>query len=162
MQELEHTLMAALPLSWLAQATRTFLDTGTSAIRWRGQALAQAMQSVHLSGSTTAAPLGPMDMAPNWQAATQEPKPRQPNWHSRGPAATLVAEMQSFTPMYSYRLTALAPPLQRTKATFRSPEGAAAPMMAAMAAWFSAPAGAQAFTGASPARMAAAQPEQPG
>ena len=49
--------------------------------------------------------------------------------------------MQSFTPIYSYRLTALVPPLQRTKATFRSPVGAAAPMMAAMAAWFSGPAG---------------------
>ena len=38
----------------------------------------QAPQLVHFSGSTTAAPLGPMDMAPNWQAFTQEPKPRQP------------------------------------------------------------------------------------
>ncbi len=36
------------------------------------------------------------------------------------------------------------------------------PMILAMAAAFSAPAGAQAVTGASPARMAAAQPPQPG
>ena len=98
MQELEHTLMAALPLSRLAQPTWTFLEAGTETIRCRGQALAQAMQAVHLSGSTTAVPLGPMDMAPNWQALTQEPKPRHPKAHSRGPAATFVAEMQSFTP----------------------------------------------------------------
>ena len=98
MQEVEQTLIAALPLSWLAQPTWTFLDTGTEVIRCRGQAAAQAMQAVHLSGSTTAVPPGPMDMAPNWHAATQEPKPRQPKAHSRGPPATFVAEMQSLTP----------------------------------------------------------------
>ena len=102
MQEDLHTLMAALPLSRLAQATFTFFSlAGTDTISFRGQALMQAPQLVHLSGSTTAVPLGPMDMAPNWQALTQEPKPRQPKAHSRGPPATLVAEMQSLTPTYS-------------------------------------------------------------
>ena len=58
-----------------------------------------------------------MDIAPNWQAFTQEPKPRQPKRQSRGPAATLVAERQSCTPTYSKRFFAASPPLQRTKAT---------------------------------------------
>ena len=101
MQELEQTLIAALPLSRLAQATWTLALAGTSTMSLRGHAFMQAPQSVHFSGSTTAEPLGPMVMAPNWQALTQEPRPKQPKEQSRGPAATLVAPMQSWTPRYS-------------------------------------------------------------
>ena len=82
---------------------------------FRGQASRQAPQLVHFSLSTTAAPLGPMWSASNLQAATQEPKPRQPYLQARAsPPQTLVAARQSCTPRYSKFFTALVPPLQST------------------------------------------------
>ena len=58
-----------------------------------GQALVQAPQAVHLVSSTTGRPVtGSMLKAPNWQAATQSPQPRQP-------------KAQPVSPLYSAALT---------------------------------------------------------
>jgi hypothetical protein len=87
----------------------------------------------------------------------QEPRPRQPKAHSRGCHPPWCGDA-SLTPRYSNRLTALVPPLQRTKAPFRSPRG----LLAMRRRWrrLSGPAGARG-DGASPPGWRGA-PAQPG
>ena len=77
MQPWPQALVVTGPLSWLEQPTITLESYGTDAMMFRGQAVAQAIQPVHSSWSTTAMPFS-IFSAPNWQAATQLPKPRQP------------------------------------------------------------------------------------
>ena len=72
-----------------------------------GQALAQAMQEVHFSRSTTATPFS-MCMAPNWQALTQLPRPMQENWQALGPLLPKrMAATQSAGPSYSKKSLAV-------------------------------------------------------
>ena len=128
-----------------------------------GHTAAHCMQHTHFSRSTSATPRLLMWMASNLQALTQEPSPRQPKAQSRGPSpATFMAATQSVRPTYLSNLCpARSPPAQRTKATRRSTGLTSTPMMAAMRAVFSPVLLGQAFTGAFPSRMAAAQPAQP-
>ena len=84
-----------------------------------GQALVQAPQAVHLLSSTTGRPVsGSIDRAPNWQAATQSPQPRQPKAHPVSPLYRAALTRQDCTPSYSLiRGRAEQVPLQRTTAT---------------------------------------------
>ena len=81
--------LAAGPLSLFTQETYTRIPRGPllrSSMMCFGQALAQAPQAVHFSSSTTGRPVaGSMEIAPNWQAETQSPQPRQPKAHPVSP-----------------------------------------------------------------------------
>ncbi len=82
MQALAQAFLATAPFSLFTQETNSRMPRGPwgrSSMMRLGQALTQAPQAVHLAWSTTGSPVaGSMDRAPNWQAATQSPQPRQP------------------------------------------------------------------------------------
>ena len=65
-------LVVTAPLARDAQAMTTFRLGSTGTLRFRGQALAQAIQPTHRSSSTRATPLTTL-MAPYLQTLTQEP-----------------------------------------------------------------------------------------
>src|SRR5699024_4837792 len=148
--------------SRLLQRTICLALAGISVIRFFGQALVQAPQAVHFSGSALATP-STIRMAPNLQAATQLPRPIQPVAQALAVVPGIMeAFWQSWIPKCWDFITVLSQvPEQRTKATFRSPVSTATPKISPMALAFSAPAGAQALGAAFPATMASAQASQP-
>ncbi len=97
-------------------------------------------------------------MASNWQALTQEPKPRQPKPQAEGPLpGTTAALQQSPVPKYTQSFSVLpSTPPQRTKAAIGSAASAFTPMMAAIFSATGAPPAAHLLRAHDPAAQAAA------
>ena len=93
MQPLEQALFTAAPRSWLLHSTTGLAAMVRMLITCLGQAAAQAPQPTHLLTSTLALP-STTEMAPNLQAFTQSPKPRQAKLQALGPPNRAAAAEQ--------------------------------------------------------------------
>src|SRR5574344_1701837 len=98
-----------------------------------GQALTQAPQAVHLLSSTTGSPVfGSIEMAPNWQAATQSPQPKQPTEHPVSPLYRAAFTLHELNPPYSFIFGRFSQvPLHLTTATIGASSTTSSPRMAA-------------------------------
>ena len=134
----------------------------------RGQAFTQAPHEVHFSSLTSGMPVSSlMVMAPNWQAASQSPHPRQPNPQPVSPAPHACMAAHERRPSYSAMRGRISQvPLHLTTATFASVLATAIPSKSATCPMTSAPPTGQASPSMEPASAAltsaAANPLQPG
>src|SRR5574344_2762152 len=101
-QATAHALRATPPLSLFTQLTKIRRPLGPffrNSMIFFGQAFTQAPQAVHLSSSTSGNPVtGSIERAPNAQASTQSPHPRQPNEHPVSPLYSAAFTLQEAAP----------------------------------------------------------------